>query len=344
MDNVISREKMEALISTSVQLIGDPGYASFIRSYNIREIRPGYVSFFDYIAIWKKLIASNNDPLLPCKIGERAHIADLGVPGLIMMHSGTLALALKSAASYKQLISDCFILTSDFNSSELKVSLSVKDLDEDFDWHHVVLNLFSQFIKTINFLTNNLHSAELKLVRVGFSREIKNLESVYSSYFRCPTYGSQPENYLVIPIQILELPIHNSQKHLFETLTKIGDRSLESLRHKNYSYSVLRTLRTYTFPAMARIDSVSQNLNLSAATLKRKLQAEDTSFSQLKDSLLLDEAQRIIDLGYSSPDYIAKALGYSDGSSFSKAFKRWTGSTLEGYVKRNRRLAIQSVE
>ncbi|WP_237062894.1 AraC family transcriptional regulator [Microbulbifer zhoushanensis] len=333
MDNVISRIKVEALIRSANRIDQNHTYASFIGSYKIREVRPGYVSIFDYIGIWKKLMANSGDPLLPCKIGEHVHISDLGVPGLISMHSENLGLALKSAVMYDRLMSDCFLLTSVINGSEVKVSLSAKKLDVEFDWHHVFLKLFSQFAKIANFLTNNLYSEDIGIIRVGFSRDIEGLEDLYSDYFRCPVYGSQSEDYFVISARVLDLPVHNPQKDLFELFTNIANRSLESLNHKTYSDRVLRILEGYKHPAMARVDAVSQELNLSVATLKRKLQSEDTSFSMLKDLFLLSETQKILDLGYSSSSYVAERLGYSDASSFSKAFRRWTGGKVEDYIK-----------
>lgn len=344
MDNVISREKVDALISTSVQLIENPAYTSFIRSLVIRDIQPGYVSIYDYIAIWKKLIAHSDDPLLPCKIGECIHISDLGIPGLIMMHSGNIARALRSASPYRQLISNCFHLTSSIESSELKISLTVKSLDRDFDWHYVFLNILSQFIKTTKFLTNNIEPKGIEIARIGFSRDINALDTQYSEYFRCPVIGSQPENHFVFSTRILELPIHNPKKEIFEDLVKLANRSLESFSDQSYSDRVVRVLKNHTFPAMARIDSVAQELNLSVATLKRRLQLEGASFSSLKDSLLLAETQRIMSLGHSSPTYIAKNLGYSDGSSFSKAFKRWTNSSLESHLKCTHTRVIPSPE
>jgi len=75
------------------------------------------------------------------------------------------------------------------------------------------------------------------------------------------------------------------------------------------------------------IEAASAQLEMSARTLRRRLQAEGTSYQQLLDTvrrqLALDYLQRT---GMSVED-IASSLGFSDAANFRHAFKRWTGRT-----------------
>jgi AraC-like DNA-binding protein len=66
---------------------------------------------------------------------------------------------------------------------------------------------------------------------------------------------------------------------------------------------------------------------MSAATLNRKLKAEQRSFQQIKDDLRYNKAQRLLRDTTLSVDQIADQLGYSDASNFAKAFKGWSGSS-----------------
>ncbi len=79
------------------------------------------------------------------------------------------------------------------------------------------------------------------------------------------------------------------------------------------------------------LEEIAARLNMSVATLKRRLKAEDKSYQQLKDEQRQRQASRWLAEGRLTVDQIADRLGYSDASNFSKAFKSWTGLSPSAY-------------
>jgi AraC-like DNA-binding protein len=76
-----------------------------------------------------------------------------------------------------------------------------------------------------------------------------------------------------------------------------------------------------------RIEDVARELGFSRQTLYRRLKAEGLTFEQLLDGLRQRLALRFIrDEGLPVKD-AAYRLGFSDPAAFSRAFKRWTGSS-----------------
>lgn len=67
-------------------------------------------------------------------------------------------------------------------------------------------------------------------------------------------------------------------------------------------------------------------LNTSERTLKRRLQQEGTSFRELAMAVRRAKAETLIAAGRLTMTEIAAELGFSDLSTFSQAFKRWTGT------------------
>jgi AraC-like DNA-binding protein len=69
----------------------------------------------------------------------------------------------------------------------------------------------------------------------------------------------------------------------------------------------------------------ARKLAMSVATLRRHLQNEGTTYARVLDAVRYDLAKRYLrDPGVSTSD-VAFLLGFRDVSSFSKAFRRWTG-------------------
>jgi AraC-like DNA-binding protein len=77
------------------------------------------------------------------------------------------------------------------------------------------------------------------------------------------------------------------------------------------------------------IDRVARELGLSRQTLYRRLKAEGVTFEQLLDGLRRRLALRLMREGLSVKE-AAYRLGFSDPAAFSRAFKRWTGSSPSG--------------
>ena len=73
------------------------------------------------------------------------------------------------------------------------------------------------------------------------------------------------------------------------------------------------------------IEQIASDLNLTKRTLQRRLQAQDTNFAQLRDDLRFHYAIKYLIDDNMSVDLVSRALDFSDRTSFTNAFKRWTG-------------------
>lgn len=74
------------------------------------------------------------------------------------------------------------------------------------------------------------------------------------------------------------------------------------------------------------IARTARRLGMSSRTLQRRLRAAGTSFSDLLRRKREFRAVDMLCQGERSLAEIADALGFSEHSAFSRAFKRWTGT------------------
>ena len=68
-------------------------------------------------------------------------------------------------------------------------------------------------------------------------------------------------------------------------------------------------------------------------TLQANLSDYGLIFSDIVEKQRIDLAKVYLEGGELSLDDVAASLGYSEASSFGRAFKRWTGSTPQRYRK-----------
>ena len=72
---------------------------------------------------------------------------------------------------------------------------------------------------------------------------------------------------------------------------------------------------------------------MSRPTLYRKLKSEGFSFHEIVDKVRKDKAELLLSKNQHTLSEIAFLLGFSELSSFSRAFKKWTGSSPAKFIK-----------
>ena len=93
------------------------------------------------------------------------------------------------------------------------------------------------------------------------------------------------------------------------------------------------------------IEEVAQLLCVSVRSLQRLLNAAGVSYSNLVERCRCRAACESLELTRHSIQEIAAALGYSDASSFARAFRRWTGTTPRAYRNKSlERLGSRSIQ
>lgn len=81
------------------------------------------------------------------------------------------------------------------------------------------------------------------------------------------------------------------------------------------------------------IDHIADCLNLSKRTLQRRLQQQALCFADIRDQVRFHFALEYLIRSTDSIDSISSSLDFSDRTSFTNAFKRWTGLSPSTFRK-----------
>lgn len=96
---------------------------------------------------------------------------------------------------------------------------------------------------------------------------------------------------------------------------------------------VVDVLRKRIGESPLSIGHVSEELNLSKRTLQRRLQQQSVNFAELRDQVRFHYSIDYLVKNQKSIDSISAALDFSDRTSFTNAFKRWTGLSPSTFRK-----------
>jgi AraC-like DNA-binding protein len=179
----------------------------------------------------------------------------------------------------------------------------------------------------------------LELKRVDFSGDPpRNIEK-YEQLFGCPLYFGQPIDLLYFDSACLSWPVVHTEHSLREFLRTapyhmlVMDNKPDS---DNLSAQVKAMIGHDFSEGFPGFETISQALDISAPTLRRRLKREGTTFQKLKDDARCEAAMLCLDRPELSINEVALQMGFTDPSAFHRSFKKWTGQT-PGQYRANRR-------
>jgi AraC-like DNA-binding protein len=158
--------------------------------------------------------------------------------------------------------------------------------------------------------------------------------AVYERVFRCRVVNRCKETKLIFDKHLLDLPIRNPDPNLLHYLTPIAEEVVKNLPgNQSIKQLVQDKIFTSLESGNTTIDSIADQIHVSARTLQRRLEGQGTSFAEL-----LDQTRQIAAIEYLREPRIsitetAYLLGFSDASTFYRAFKRWTKQTPAQFRK-----------
>ncbi len=211
-------------------------------------------------------------------------------------------------------------ITKEVNTTKLEIVF-----DDQYDTDHF---LSESLLVIWHRLSSWLIGQGIPLFAVGCRYSAPKHAQLYRELFATPVLFGQDSTYLLIPSAILSLPISQSPATL-RTFLKYSPANMLARPnpHESTTGKLRQLLSRHAVNALPDLLESANLMGLSNATLRRRLAAENTSFQRIKDELRQAEAcfllaQQDIDIRD-----VAEHLGFTETSTFHRAFRKWQGVT-----------------
>jgi AraC-like DNA-binding protein len=240
----------------------------------------------------------------------------------LLVRCSDLREALRTGCHFYHLIIDDFTLR--FRSDALEANVWITDNIDDKDRQRMINGAAIFFVYGLMCW---LVGRKLPLTSVHYKFPQLPLSSELAPVYEAPILHDQTRTELRFEAALLDLPIIPDEERLSRFLASVPSVLLVRYRNEaNFSDRVRGILRR-NMAKMPSLEDVADKLNVSPQTLRRRLQVEDNSvgFQELKDRVRRDVAMRLLEKSRLSLDEIAASLGFSEVSTFHRAFRRWTG-------------------
>jgi AraC-like DNA-binding protein len=165
--------------------------------------------------------------------------------------------------------------------------------------------------------------------RVDLSYPRPDNLDVLRATFGAPLYFDQPVSALHYDWAMLDNPQLHVSTRFYDAVVQEFSAffSDDASVADPFSLSLHTAIRRLLPAGGCSIDSIAGDMNISRRTLQRRLKERDTNFQQLLQQVKSNLARKYLEDKSLSIIEIALLLGYGDPSSFSAAFKSWSGLT-----------------
>lgn len=171
---------------------------------------------------------------------------------------------------------------------------------------------------------------EPESIELDFERGGKDDD--YRALFNCPVEYGKPYSRVTFRRDYLDLPLVQNElslsKFLKESLAQLIDGNIHNVGLPAQIRAIISKEYGSNFPDFSEI---CEKLNMTPQTLRRRLKEGNTSYQEIKDAIRKDASIYYLSKPELSIDEIALLMGFSEASSFHRAFKKWTGKTPSVY-------------
>jgi len=254
-------------------------------------------------------------------VGQHGGPKSFGLIGLAMRHTANVHSALTMLATYIHLYYGGQTLTLEEHGDVAVMSYAitspgVEAVDQIEDG---ALAIFFNVLRS-------LCGPDWLPLEVRFAhRRPKNVRPFIRAFQTTLTFDAE-RSALVMSSHWLRRSLTSVDAEL-ESLLRQQIENLKQSRGKSFPDAVRDVLRTALLAGHANADYVADMFSMHRRTLNRHLSASGVTFAELVDEGRFEISRRMLEYSDLDVKQIAAALDYADASAFTRAFKRWSGTT-----------------
>lgn len=285
--------------------------------FSCPDVEVSGVKYFELL----EAVARNTNPHIGLDMGKGLVPQDLGVLGHAMAAAANIGEALALLSRYVYVFAQSNTIRLDIAEGKVVCTYTVKVLHPGLHRQDAEFAL-AHFTHLIRYLSKRDFRPDF----VEFEHSPLADTKRHWTQFGCDVKFGRRANRLQFDKKVLDFPVVSADSRLLEALKFYLDDRLKVRSEDKDLLAKTRHLITISLSSGAPdIKKMAMLMGMSSRSLQRKLGEKDIVFSDLVDSIRSSIAlDYVYHTEYSFTD-VALMLGYSELSSFSRAFKRWSG-------------------
>lgn len=272
------------------------------------------------LRLWQQVVRVTGDPAFGLVAARYVSPTTFHALGYSLVASPTLKDAFERLVRYFRVVSDAAELEFRTVGDEYHFELRV-----DIGGPEPALESIDAFACVIVRMCRGLYRRDYAPLRVSLRRPAPTDPTPYTRAFRAPLSFGASANLLVFDRASFETTLEGANSELARHNDEIAAKYLAHFDRHNITNRVHGVLVQQLSLGEPSQQKIADALHMSLRNLQRRLASEGTSYKDILNDTRRELALSYIkDLRYSVSE-ITYLLGFSDTSSFNRAFRRWTG-------------------
>tara|TARA_R110000850_G_scaffold49695_7_gene122444 strand:- start:17624 stop:18634 length:1011 start_codon:yes stop_codon:yes gene_type:complete len=290
--------------------------------HRIRPLENGRFQDTDYFNLTEWIRTNHPDEIALIRAyAELIQTDDLGVLGLAIKTAPTLRASLQRVERYYRLVTDTAVFHLDETGDPAFFAIVGQTAD------HPVL-AFRNETALAGFSVNmrRIVGNELPFEFVSFRHACRSDADRYAEHFGCPVRFDANRDAIAFDPATLSLPNRLGDPAVSDFLTAHLETEISSIADTpSLANTLVRRLTPALSNGLPQTAQIAREIGLSERTLYRRLADEGLTFRDVLGQAQSALAQELLRDGDASIAEIAFLTGFSEQSTFSRAFKRWVG-------------------
>lgn len=266
---------------------------------------------------WRAALAKSGDRHLGLSAAEAWEPRADHLVVLLLTSAATVGEGLEASLRYQELLSHGRVVTLGEHPEHHLICINKIEHELPITAHEI--EFIAVFVtKLLRFATDGKFKAQ----EVRFEHPYRGDIQKYTRAFGCSVLFGQERTAILVDDEAWALPLAHGNQALHSQLRGVASGLHASIESHHFIDTVRERIKILLPRGQGSIEGVASALHMTARTLQRRLQDENTTFRVLVDSvrksILLDCFER-----NQTHDETMRHAGYTNLRSFRRALKRW---------------------
>ncbi len=292
---------------------------------------PAKVSFRQSAVVLRRALRAMPDRPLGMRVGGRDVLLSMGMLGVAMRSSGTIADAVALGLELHQAAGSLLDLEIESFGAERAVRLT-----ERLPEPELVAFLCEELLCSMVVLFRSLLGARWSPTCVELAYPAPSYSPEYRRFFGCPVRFGADANRMIFPAALLAGRVSTHHEPTRAIAIEACRRLLDLDGTRPDVVVAVEALLNRNLRTPLSMAEAAQHLHVTERTLRRQLTAAGESFSRVRDRVRARRATFLLRESATRIDVIAGEVGFGSAREFRRAYIRWTGQA----PSTTRRLAV----
>ena len=262
---------------------------------------------------------ASGDPAFGLRTAACLHPSYLGALGYAVLASDTLRTAFERIHRYVRVLNDQGHFELEETAAGVRAIVSV-----DQGSLNAAVRDDGQLAVLVGLCRINA-GEEFTPLEVSLQRSEPDDRQPWDDFFRCPLHFAAEVNAVTVSTADLDVPLPSANPILAQMNERVVVQRLAQLDRDNVTGRVRGEIMAQLPSGDVSDESVAEALHMTPRTLHRRLKEDGETFRTVLKSVRQDLAEQYLADPTLTLTEITFLLGFSEMSSFSRAYKHWHG-------------------